>query len=124
MQQPVRATAALRKHPRTRQAASSDREQHRAGSLHPDGLTALAAFWPPKDAQRCLLRISEWHFARLGKNELVADANADLYGSDGLGMIDPIRHHGLDIVRAVADDWGIDGDNTTRTLWARFDCPE
>jgi len=109
MQQPVRATAALGKHPRTRQAASSDREQHRAGSLHPDGLTALAAFWPPKDAQRCLLRISEWHFARLGKNELVADANADLYGSDGLGMIDPIRHHGSDIVRAVADEWGIDG---------------
>jgi len=84
MQQPVRATAALGKHPRTRQAASSDREQHRAGSLHPDGLTALAALWSPKDAQRCLLRISEWHFARLGKNELVADANADLYGSDGL----------------------------------------
>jgi len=30
----------------------------------------------------------------------------------------------LDIVRAVADEWGIDGDNTTRTIWARFDCPE
>ena len=40
------------------------------------------------------------------------------------GMIDPTRHHGLDIVRAVADEWGIDGDNTTRTIWARFDCPE
>ena len=40
------------------------------------------------------------------------------------GMIDPARHHGLDIVRAVADEWGIDGDNTTRTIWARFDCPE
>lgn len=36
-------------------------------------------------------------------------------------MIDPARHHGLDIVRAVADEWGIDGDNTTRTIWARFD---
>jgi serine/threonine-protein kinase RsbW len=40
------------------------------------------------------------------------------------GMIDPTRHHGLDIVRAVADEWGIDGDHTSRILWARFDCPE
>jgi anti-sigma regulatory factor (Ser/Thr protein kinase) len=40
------------------------------------------------------------------------------------GMIDPARHHGLDIVRAVADEWGIDGDHTSRTIWARFDCPE
>ena len=36
------------------------------------------------------------------------------------GMIDPTRHHGLDIVRAVADEWGIDGDYTSRTFWARF----
>ena len=40
------------------------------------------------------------------------------------GMIDPTRHHGLDIVRAVADEWGIEGDQTTRTIWARFDWPE
>jgi anti-sigma regulatory factor (Ser/Thr protein kinase) len=40
------------------------------------------------------------------------------------GMVDPTRHHGLDIVRAVADEWGIDGDHTSRTIWARFDCPE
>jgi anti-sigma regulatory factor (Ser/Thr protein kinase) len=40
------------------------------------------------------------------------------------GMVDPARHHGLDIVRAVADEWGIDGDQTGRTIWARFDCPE
>ncbi len=40
------------------------------------------------------------------------------------GMIDPTRHHGLDIVRAVADERGIDGDHTTRTIWARFDWPE
>jgi anti-sigma regulatory factor (Ser/Thr protein kinase) len=40
------------------------------------------------------------------------------------GMIDPTRHHGLDIVRAVADEWGIDGDQTSRTIWARFDWPE
>jgi two-component sensor histidine kinase len=40
------------------------------------------------------------------------------------GMIDPTRHHGLDIVRAVADEWGIEGDHTSRTIWARFDRPE
>lgn len=40
------------------------------------------------------------------------------------GMIDPTRHHGLDIVRALIDDWGIDGDHTSRTVWARFDWPE
>ena len=40
------------------------------------------------------------------------------------GMIDPTRHHGLDIVRALADEWGIDGDHTNRTIWARFDWPE
>jgi hypothetical protein len=39
-------------------------------------------------------------------------------------MIDPARHHGLDLVRAVADEWGIDGDHTARTIWARFDWPE
>ncbi len=37
------------------------------------------------------------------------------------GMVDPARHHGLDIVRALADEWGINGDHTTRTIWARFD---
>jgi serine/threonine-protein kinase RsbW len=40
------------------------------------------------------------------------------------GMIDPARHHGLDLVRAVVDEWGIDGDHTTRTVWARFDWAE
>jgi serine/threonine-protein kinase RsbW len=39
-------------------------------------------------------------------------------------MVDPARHHGLDIVRAVADEWGIDGDLTGRAIWARFDWPE
>ena len=33
------------------------------------------------------------------------------------------RYHGLDIVSAVADAWGIGGDHTTRTVWARFDWP-
>ena len=35
-------------------------------------------------------------------------------------MIDPTRHHGLDIVRAFADEWGINGDYTSRTIWAQF----
>ena len=39
-------------------------------------------------------------------------------------MIDPARHHGLDIVRALADEWGIHGDHATRTIWARFDWPK
>jgi anti-sigma regulatory factor (Ser/Thr protein kinase) len=29
--------------------------------------------------------------------------------------------HGLDIVRALASDWGIDGNHTARTAWVRFD---
>jgi serine/threonine-protein kinase RsbW len=31
------------------------------------------------------------------------------------------RHHGLDIIRAVADEWGIDGGHAHRIVWARFD---
>jgi hypothetical protein len=52
IQQPAHTTAAPGKHPRTRQAASSDPEQGRARSLHPGGQTALARFWPRNDAQR------------------------------------------------------------------------
>ena len=37
------------------------------------------------------------------------------------GMSDPTGHHGLDIVRTLADGSGIDGDHTARTIWARFD---
>ena len=37
------------------------------------------------------------------------------------GMHDATGHHGLDIVRALATDWGIDGDHTARSIWARFD---
>ncbi len=38
-------------------------------------------------------------------------------------MSGPARHHGLEIVRTLASDWGIDGDHTTRTIWARFNWP-
>ncbi len=33
------------------------------------------------------------------------------------------RPHGLDIIRSLASDWGIDGDYRTRTVWARVDWP-
>jgi serine/threonine-protein kinase RsbW len=36
---------------------------------------------------------------------------------------DSARAHGLDIVRALASDCGIDGDHHARTVWARFDWP-
>jgi anti-sigma regulatory factor (Ser/Thr protein kinase) len=34
---------------------------------------------------------------------------------------DPTRRHGLDIVRSLASEWGIDGDDAVRVIWARFD---
>jgi len=36
---------------------------------------------------------------------------------------DPVGHHGLDIIRALSTAWGIDGDQSGRTIWARFDWP-
>jgi serine/threonine-protein kinase RsbW len=36
---------------------------------------------------------------------------------------DPTRCRGLDIVRTLASDWGIDGDDAVRVIWARFDWP-
>ena len=37
---------------------------------------------------------------------------------------DPGRGHGLRLVQALADDWGIDGDHSGRRVWARFDWSE
>jgi anti-sigma regulatory factor (Ser/Thr protein kinase) len=37
------------------------------------------------------------------------------------GVHDATGHHGLDIVGALATDWGISGDHTARSIWARFD---
>ena len=39
-------------------------------------------------------------------------------------LTDSAGHHGLDIVRALATEWGIDGDHTTRTIWATFNWPD
>jgi anti-sigma regulatory factor (Ser/Thr protein kinase) len=36
---------------------------------------------------------------------------------------DSTGHHGLDIVRALADKWGTDGNHTRRTTWAIFTWP-
>ncbi len=32
--------------------------------------------------------------------------------------------HGLEIIRALADGWGVDGDDSGRIVWARFDWPQ
>jgi len=32
-------------------------------------------------------------------------------------MADPDRYHGLDIIRALATDWGITGDHIARAAW-------
>jgi serine/threonine-protein kinase RsbW len=37
---------------------------------------------------------------------------------------DPTQHHGLDIVHTLASEWGIDGGQSGRTTWARFDWSE
>lgn len=37
---------------------------------------------------------------------------------------DPGQHHGLEIVRALASQWGISGDHIARTVWARVNWPE
>ena len=60
--------------------------------------------------------ISPGHYARI-----------EVQDNDGpwnQAMTGPARHHGLDIILAVADAWGSGGDHTTRTIWARFDWPE
>ena len=36
---------------------------------------------------------------------------------------DHTQHHGLDIVCTLASEWGIRGDDSARTIWARFDWP-
>jgi anti-sigma regulatory factor (Ser/Thr protein kinase) len=36
---------------------------------------------------------------------------------------DTERHHGLDIIRILATDWGIDGNHASCLAWARFGWP-
>jgi anti-sigma regulatory factor (Ser/Thr protein kinase) len=37
---------------------------------------------------------------------------------------DADRPHGLDIIGALATDWGVTGDHIARTVWARFNWPD
>jgi serine/threonine-protein kinase RsbW len=37
---------------------------------------------------------------------------------------EPNGHHGLDIVRVLAKEWGVNGGHAARTIWARFDWSE
>jgi anti-sigma regulatory factor (Ser/Thr protein kinase) len=37
---------------------------------------------------------------------------------------DPNGHHGLDIIRALAKEWGVSGDHAARTIWVCFDWSE
>jgi serine/threonine-protein kinase RsbW len=60
--------------------------------------------------------ISPGHYARI-----------EVQDNDGpwtQAMTSPARYHGLAIIGAVADEWGIDGGHATRTIWARLDWPE
>jgi serine/threonine-protein kinase RsbW len=43
--------------------------------------------------------------------------------SSGCARPEDQRGHGLDIVAALASDWGIDGDRTGRLAWFRIDWP-
>jgi serine/threonine-protein kinase RsbW len=36
---------------------------------------------------------------------------------------DPERGHGLEILRALASEWGVEGDEASRVVWARLDWP-
>jgi len=47
----------------------------------------------------------------------------DRGGSWTSATAEPDRYHGLDIIGALATDWGIIGDHIARTIWARFDWP-
>jgi anti-sigma regulatory factor (Ser/Thr protein kinase) len=44
-------------------------------------------------------------------------------GGAWVAASDPTGHHGLDIIRALASEWAIEGDHMGRTIWASFDSP-
>lgn len=45
-------------------------------------------------------------------------------GSWSPPVSDPSRSHGLDIVRELATECGVDGDHQARTIWASFAWPD
>lgn len=60
-------------------------------------------------------RISPGHYARI---EIEDDGGPWTWAAT-----DAARHHGLNVVRALATAWDIAGDDSRRTAWARFDWP-
>ena len=62
------------------------------------------------------VEISPGHYVRMEVEDDGGPWTAKITDSTG--------HHGWDLVRALATDWGIEDDRTTRTTWARFDWPE
>jgi serine/threonine-protein kinase RsbW len=56
----------------------------------------------------------------ISRGDLVRIEVRDNGGPWTPAIADATGHHGLDIVRALTTNWGIDGDNTTRTAWATF----
>ena len=61
--------------------------------------------------------------ARLSPGHYVRIEVEDNGGSWEPKPSDPERSHGLDIIRALASAWGIDGDHRGRIVWARLDWP-
>ena len=45
-------------------------------------------------------------------------------GSRAPAIAETTGHHGLDIISLLATEWGIDGEQVGRTLWAKFDWPD
>ena len=62
--------------------------------------------------------------ATLSPGEYVRVEVEDQGASWTPGARDPERGHGLDVIHALAADWGIDGDYRTRTVWVRLDWPQ
>jgi hypothetical protein len=75
------ATAVLGRHPRTRWPALRDREQERAGSLHPDGPAALAAQLPNHRNFRAVTRL-----CRIGYSLHTSDVFAVFLKWEGRGI--------------------------------------
>ena len=74
-----------------------------SNSRHPGGTFTVHA------------EISAGHHVRIEVADNGGPWTSDTTGSTG--------HHGLDIVRVLATDWGINSGHATRTIWAQFDWP-
>lgn len=79
-------------------------------------------------AQRRVMKIrTSWAFTVRASIDLGHSVRVEVEDRGGpwaSATIDPDRYHGLDIIRALATDWGITGDHIARTIWARFSWPD